>query len=482
MFQDAQNTLVTGGTFTAVHNTTNIGGTGVQYRFYGGLSNCCQGLHALQKRIAAGAFHNSSERYDPPKCHPRTRIAVLDKIMNWVTNAAKLCLIIWLYGPAGAGKSAIAQTIAELCHKEILLAASFFFSRNTPTRNDEILLITTLVYQLTISIPEIRDRVEKIIQRDPLILSRSLEAQLDALVVKPMNELAQNEGGRQSLLSRPRFIIIDGLDECGEPKAQAYILEILQSALQRLIVPLFVLIASRPNPAIRDAFNVEPLNSLAIRIVLDDSYKPNDDIRLFVESRFKDIQRKHPLLDPSWPSPMDVELLVQKSSGQFIYASTVMKYLDSHQHWPPERLRIAFGLATADDDGPHAELDLFYYHILSSVKNIDKVTEVFIFLLLVQFWGKTRTTIEEFFFYQRGEVDAILSDLHSLISIPSPHDTSGELRIFHASFPDFLMDRSRSKKFFIDKAEASTKLTKYCLRHFERGDVMCQGRSKKFPL
>ncbi|KAF4610075.1 hypothetical protein D9613_010461 [Agrocybe pediades] len=460
MFQQAQNTLVTGGTFNAVHNT-----------FTG------SGLDALQKRIASGAFHNSSERYDPPKCHPRTRVAVLDKILTWVTNQAKTCSIIWLYGPAGAGKSAIAQTIAELCHNEGLLAASFFFSRNTPTRNDEVLLVTTLVYQLTISIPEIRKRIENILQKDPLILSRSLEAQLDTLIVQPLNEMAEHEESYRNLLSRPRFVVIDGLDECGEGKAQAYILNVLQKALQILSIPMFILIASRPNPAIRDAFNLEPLSSMTMRIVLDDTYKPDADIKLFVESRFQDIRRKHPQLaraNPPWPSPLDMQLLVQKSSGQFIYASTVMKYLDSHHHWPPDRLDIAFGLTSPDDDSPLAELDLFYYHILSSVKIIDKVMDIFIFLLMVQFWDKTRRTIEQFFFYRPGEVDVILSDLHSLISIPPPHDSPGELRIFHASFPDFLLDRSRSKKFFIDKTEASTKLVGYCLRHFQRGDAMCQ--------
>ena len=60
-------------------------------------------MHLLQKYIAAGAFHNSDERYDPPKCHPRTREAVLKKILDWVKDEDKVALILWLFGPAGAG-------------------------------------------------------------------------------------------------------------------------------------------------------------------------------------------------------------------------------------------------------------------------------------------------------------------------------------------------------------------------------------------
>ena len=78
-------------------------------------------MELLQQYIAPGAFHNSDERYDPPKCHPHTRKAVLKKIVEWVKDMDKVAMFLWLYGPAGAGKSAIAQTIAELLEEAGLL-------------------------------------------------------------------------------------------------------------------------------------------------------------------------------------------------------------------------------------------------------------------------------------------------------------------------------------------------------------------------
>jgi len=437
-----------------------------------------QGLKLLHQKIASGALHNSAERYDPPKCHPQTRQAVLNKIMEWIRDAQKLCFFMWLYGPAGAGKSAIAQTIAEICFNEGRLAASFFFSRNIPTRNNEVLLVTTIVYQIATCIPEIRGRIGRILENDPLILSRSLGAQLHYLVLKPINEAAEDEHERQAIMSRPRFVVIDGLDECGDSKSQKYILDILLAVVQQLAIPIFFLVASRPDPHIRDAFNKQPLSALALRIVLDDTYKPDADIRIFLDSRFKDIIGKHPTLlhqSPPWPSELDLKLLVQKSSGQFIYASTVMKYLDSYYHWPPDRLDIVFGLSTAGDDTPLAELDLFYHHIFSSIVHLDKVIDIFIVLLLVQFWEKTRHLVEDFLFFRRGELDTILNDLHSLILIPSTEDRTSEIRFYHASLPDFLLDRSRSGKFFIDTNEASTRITRQVMKHFKRAHVMCQG-------
>jgi pantothenate kinase-related protein Tda10 len=69
----------------------------------------------IQWATATAAFHNSDELFNRPKCHPNTRLAALSKIMKWIKQEGGLnTFIMWMYGPAGAGKSAIAQTITEM--------------------------------------------------------------------------------------------------------------------------------------------------------------------------------------------------------------------------------------------------------------------------------------------------------------------------------------------------------------------------------
>ena len=86
----------------------------------------------LHRATATAAFHNSDERFDPPKCHPNTCIAVLKNIMWWIKWEEDLdAFIMWVYGPAGSGKSAIAQTIAEMCEDKMILLASFFSQGTT---------------------------------------------------------------------------------------------------------------------------------------------------------------------------------------------------------------------------------------------------------------------------------------------------------------------------------------------------------------
>ncbi|KAJ7798147.1 hypothetical protein B0H13DRAFT_2224649, partial [Mycena leptocephala] len=95
------------------------------------------GLHILHRAIAGDAFHNSAERFPQPRCHPETRTKILENLWNWThgnysfsnniglksENANK---ITWLYGPAGAGKSAIAQSLCQKLEAEGCLVGLFF--------------------------------------------------------------------------------------------------------------------------------------------------------------------------------------------------------------------------------------------------------------------------------------------------------------------------------------------------------------------
>jgi hypothetical protein len=264
----------------------------------------------LEKYVVPGAFHNSAERYDPPKCHPHTREAVLKRIMLWVDDPANEAQIMWMFGPAGAGKSAIAQSIAEMCFQHEKLAASFFFSRNASGRDNETRFISTLVYQLVLAIPEIQVAVNKALQGDRLIFSRSLHVQAQTLIIKPLNDLLLTSSSKNGLQNpRPRLIIVDGLDECGEAKNQRYVLDVLSTVTKHLTYPLLFFVASRPEQVIRDSFSKESMCSITTRLALDDTYKPNADIERFLRSKFDEIIVNHPAgadIPSGWPSDKDI--------------------------------------------------------------------------------------------------------------------------------------------------------------------------------
>ncbi len=164
------------------------------------------------------AMHNSRKHFDPPKCHPGTREAILEHIMQWIFGSSdRDALILWLYGPAGAGKSAILQTIAEKCSALNIVLASFLFSRSDGTRNHPDSLIATIAYQIQSKIPQIAPILDTAIDRDPMIFDKTLDEQVYTLIVKPFQNLMQC--GHFSYPT-PHLILIDGLDECNDERHQ----------------------------------------------------------------------------------------------------------------------------------------------------------------------------------------------------------------------------------------------------------------------
>ncbi|KAF8815019.1 hypothetical protein BYT27DRAFT_7227758 [Phlegmacium glaucopus] len=428
-----------------------------------------EGFKSLYANIATGAFHDSGERFGAPKCHPKTRKAVLAEIMQWIQDIEESEDVLWLSGSAGAGKSAIAQTIADMCAKLGLLIASFFFSRLSQSRNNEKHLISSIAYQLTLSIPATRTYVEAAVQSDPAIFHKSLSTQIETLIIRPLKNTCAVV--HPSVTKKwPRLIVIDGLDECQDHSVQSSIIRVLSKALLRIPLPLILLVASRPEPHIRNTFNVLNKSQASRHIVLDDSYEPDADIKAFLLSRFEEISENHPLasyLPKSWPSGEIIHRLVRKSSGQFIYASTVMAYVESPKHRPTKRLDIIMGLIPVDGDIPYKELDALYSHVLSCVDDLSSTLKIFGFLFFRD-WAYAKPVTPYFVADLLGlheeDVQLCLSQLHSILYIP-PSEASGlSIEVIHASLQDFLVDALRSGKYYVDQEAFHTYLAQLCLR------------------
>ncbi|PPQ95014.1 hypothetical protein CVT25_000476 [Psilocybe cyanescens] len=455
-FPGSSNFTIEGGTFNTV-----------TYRN----QNAKGGFERLQEYVAHGAFHDSGERFDPPKCHHNTRVAIIKRITNWISGLnedKRDALIMWLYGAAGAGKSAIAQTIAEILDGQHFILASFFFSRNDPHRGTAKLLVTTLAYQLAVKLPAVfRERLSLAFEKDPLINTRSLDAQFKGLVREPLLELLHSGFSTNNHL----VIIIDGLDECDDPKVQARIVDLSFELLRGRDIPLKILIASRPEIDISSSFDTKPFTTLG-RIALDNDYQSDEDIRHFLEDKFNEIKTQHRLrsyIPTGWPAQDSMEKLVQKSSGQFIYASTVVKYVASARHRPTHRLEVVLGIQLPKaGDNPFAELDGLYRHILMGVEDVDLILQIIGFVVLhPPTFSNLVTEIEDLLSLAPGDVELLMQNLSSLISVETYRYDAEKLaiRILHASFKDYLLDQSRSKDFFLDSVKMHTHYAELCLVH-----------------
>jgi len=113
---------------------------------------------------------------------------------------------------------------------------------------------------------------------DPSIFSGSLETQLQALIINPLLQAYSTLGDKRPRKTWAWLVIIDGLDECQNTNVQRYIVRILSTALIHRKLPLFILVASRPEAPIRDSFNSYDLCEMIYTIILDESYMSDTEI------------------------------------------------------------------------------------------------------------------------------------------------------------------------------------------------------------
>ena len=65
----------------------------------------------LRTEAAICATHDAGQGFQRPGCHKNARIAVMDRLRDWLLFKFKpKAVFLWFYGVAGAGKSSISQT------------------------------------------------------------------------------------------------------------------------------------------------------------------------------------------------------------------------------------------------------------------------------------------------------------------------------------------------------------------------------------
>ncbi|KAF9472397.1 hypothetical protein BDN70DRAFT_971169 [Pholiota conissans] len=295
-------------------------------------------IHSSSKRH--GALHDAAERGDQPGCYENTRVAILKEITDWLQDPyARKKFIYWLYGPAGSGKTSIAQSIAEALAKLGLLAASFFFWRSAAGRDTSDHFVTTIAYQLSRNLSAMADPLYTAIENDPIIFSKSLATQFQLLIINPLKTALQRPLPRET--PERIVIIVDGVDECSPTKSQVELLGFLRTAVEEFwSIPFLCLVSSRPEYEIRSTFSdSNPLGALTTKVALDNNYRTNRDIRFYLVSKFNKIRDEHlqlgSKLPTPWPADHDVDCIVRKASGQFIFAATAMKFIDSPRGDPP---------------------------------------------------------------------------------------------------------------------------------------------------
>ena len=285
--------------------------------------------------------------------------------------------------------------------------------------------------------------------------------QLQTLIVKAFKDLSP-------LPQRSYLVIIDGLDECHDKAAQQSILRLLCEAITVHKLPLRFLIGSRPESHIRASFDQESLYTITQRVVLDEKFNPGRDIQVFLRDGFAKICAENSSImshvEKPWPGEGIIDLLVQRSSGQFIYAATVLKFVGADFFIPTKQLELVLKPdPTAFSDLDHWQL---YTQILSVYPSNVNIVQVLGIITVCH--GELSTASakvnEDIFGLEKGQLKQVLRGLLSLMKGKDDGDDDDEEsdiipHFAHASFSDFLFDSSRSGTFHVNQQEYETQVT-----------------------
>jgi hypothetical protein len=367
-------------------------------------------------------------------------------------------------GPAGVGKSAIAQTWADGLDEK--LAAAFFFSRANRWNQAEKFW-PTISYQLSTKYPSFRQAVDAAIIRDPLVLSssKSIDGQFQDLIVKPLH--ASSSMDRKTLTNA--IIVIDGLDECSSEDAQRLIINVVAASAAIGTTSFLWAFFTRPEPHIVSAFAAGHAPKVCWHLTLPvQSPDSENDIRTFLRDAFQMIQAKDPFLDASWPSEEDFNQLVKQCDGLFAYSTNAIRFIDvgpglTQHPGPEERLQALLDLAKASRT-PLSKLDQLYLLIMSQIAKETLPTTLLILCAnqYLNLYFCSIPHLSALFGFSPSALTSALRALHSVVEITGkPHPS---LKYYHASFTDFLTIPERStSEYCINTRNVFIRLYNTCL-------------------
>ncbi len=340
--------------------------------------------------------------------------------------------------------------------------------------------------------------------RDPFILSKSIDAQFRYLITeplqlchshsvqssiprhssaaaslrflitkKPFKRTRTPSHGQSSSLFHTPTVLIDGLDECEDHEFQRLILIAISTAAFKDHTQLRFLIASRPERQIREMFLSQPFDKHHYPITFVNDYETREELREHLRSRFDDIyKRKSDLIfavKKPWPSEQELDDLTYRASGQFLYASTVLKFVDSNYYPPMDQLKLILerqpGNAAA-----FSSMDALYTQIFRSCPYQENLSTLFRSVVTLSRFSRYNLWYLDSLSIVSGlrvnpDISIIVGLLSSVIDAEKYDRLDGSwpwqelmrcryptstISVHHRSLFEFFTDKERSGSLFID--------------------------------
>ncbi|KAL5633037.1 hypothetical protein ACGC1H_003509 [Rhizoctonia solani] len=349
---------------------------------------------------------------------------------------------------AGTGKTTIAYSFCERLEAVKQLAASFFCVHTSSECRDANQIIPTIAYQLARRFTPFRHSLDQQLKKDPDISTIQLSYQFDLLLKKPL--LAAKDKLPNNLV-----IVVDALDECSNPNIVREFLGLLFHSVGELPVKFFV--TSRPEPVIRNKMMPESERSRSILYLHEiEQSLVQADIELYLREELASI------------TPADITELAEHASNLFIYAATAVRYIRPVGTVVKTRLNAILAIS-AESKNKLSAIDVLYEAILTAAiddQGLEPEEQDRMRLVLWTAICACEPILIHTLSILSGldNKDATMVTLESLRSVLHVSEHSELVTTLHASFPDYILTRERSRAFYCDKVTHSQLLAEQCFR------------------
>jgi hypothetical protein len=361
-----------------------------------------------------------------PGCHPGTLNAVVLRLLDWTTTDPTP-FVCWLTGLPGTGKSAVAHSLIAHLKSQDRLAVCFFFNKLNRNSNSIKSLFPTLAHQIAQAIPKFQPQISKVISYNPRKPKQSFHSQLENFISIPFSRLNLSPARRRASL--PILIVIDGLDECDDPKARSLFLETIFEAAPRLRRYFKFLIVSRPEADIQNSF--EPTSV-------------QDDVNVIDLSAY--LSHTPPNIPPTRP-------------------------LQNSIHGIDALFRTILSSSTTDQTILVHLLSVVLVCLQTDVSPLNSLKDSPMSLT------QSDRFMESILDLEPRSLQGTLSELKALFCFRRKMTLDGRpfhdvrvIKLGHRTLQDFLLDQSRSRGFYIDLKAAYLTVAKSILRVFANND------------
>jgi len=390
-------------------------------------------------------------------CMEGTRTAVLEHLIDWALKPINPDIppdnsiatnMYWLYGSPGLGKTSVANSLCDRLHGSRNLGGGFFCRRDDPVLREPRRVLPTLISKLAAMWGPYGKLVAQALKDDPQLNPDSKRGEellmLLTSVPKPP--------------PRTLVLVIDALDECGDPRTRKPLLSCLLNASSN--VPwIKVVITSRPEHDIQTFFEQ---NSVESRDLGKDD-ENRDDIMLFSRQRMASIASNR-YLPSDWPGEESLKQLVDRSGGLFIFVETVYRYVDD-----PDPNPLLARVLDGELKEANAELHKLYTIAITSKigQSIEKFRSLIQAVVVVaSYRALPDETLASLMGLEVGTVRSWVDGLSSLLYRDGSEN--GGVRVRHLSVLDFLTGPACPEEFRVHRPKANEEVGLRCLRMMKK--------------